>query len=261
MKLQEGQLEQFERDGYIIIPELFSQKDVSILKAEVPKVFAQKREENVREKDGQTVRTSFATHTYNKLFSQFVRHPNVLKAAEKLLGGKVYVHQFKLNAKAAFAGDVWQWHQDFGTWHRDDGMPEPKAMNLAVFLDEVNEFNGPLYLIPKSHKYGVLEAGHDTDTTSYPLWTLNQDIIKIMVEKGGIVAPKGPAGTGFFFHSCLVHASPPNISPWDRVIVYLSYNNVNNFIRRFSRPEWIAHRDFTPLEASDFSGLNAPSVS
>ncbi len=67
MKLQEGQLEQFERDGYIIIPELFSQKDVSILKAEVPKVFAQKREENVREKDGQTVRTSFATHTYNKL--------------------------------------------------------------------------------------------------------------------------------------------------------------------------------------------------
>ena len=82
MKLQEGQLEQFERDGYIIIPELFSQEDVSILKAEVPKVFAQKREENVREKDGQTVRTSFATHTYNKLFSQFVRHPNVLKAAE-----------------------------------------------------------------------------------------------------------------------------------------------------------------------------------
>ena len=34
------------------------------------------------------------------------------------------MHQFKLNAKAAFEGEVWQWHQDYGTWARDDGMPE-----------------------------------------------------------------------------------------------------------------------------------------
>ena len=68
----------------------------------------------------------------------------------------VYVHQFKLNAKAAFEGDVWQWHQDYGTWQRDDGMPDARAMNIAVFLDEVMPINGPLMLIPKSHKQGVL---------------------------------------------------------------------------------------------------------
>jgi ectoine hydroxylase len=45
-----------------------------------------------------------------------------------------------------------------------------------------------------------------------------------------------------------VHASPPNISPWDRVIVYLSLCAVSNHIRRFKRKEWIAHRDFTPIE-------------
>ena len=248
MKLTSEQEEQFENDGYIIIRNLFSEAEIGVLKNEVPKIFLERREENVREKDGKTVRTSFATHTYNDIYAEFVRHPNVLEPAEQLLDGKVYVHQFKLNAKAAFTGDVWQWHQDFGTWHRDDDMPEPNAMNLAVFLDEVNEFNGPLYLIPKSHKYGVLDAGHDISTTSYPLWTLDGDLIRKMVEEVGIVAPKGPAGTGFFFHSCLVHASPPNISPWDRLIVYLSYNNVKNHIRQFKRPEWIAHRDFTPLE-------------
>ena len=248
MQLTDQQQKQFKDDGYLIIPDLFSGEEIAVLKREARNIFLQKREENVCEKDGDTVRTSFATHTYNEIYAKFVCHPNVLEPAQQLLQGKVYVHQFKLNAKAAFTGDVWQWHQDFGTWHRDDAMPEPKAMNLAVFLDEVNEFNGPLYLIPKSHKKGVLEAGHDILTTSYPLWTLDSNQIKKLADEGGIVAPKGAPGTGFFFHSCLVHASPPNISPWDRLIVYLSYNNVDNYIRKFQRPEWIAHRDFSPLE-------------
>jgi ectoine hydroxylase len=248
MKLNDEQLQQFEDDGFVIIPELFSAEEVAVLKGEIPGIFEQRRDENFREKDGDTVRTAFATHTYNDVYANFVRHPRILEPAEQLLDGQVYVHQFKLNAKAAFNGDVWQWHQDYGTWKRDDDMPESNAMNLAVYLDEVNEFNGPLYLIPKSHKRGVLEAGHDTSTTSYPLWTLDEGLIREMVDEGGIVAPKGPAGTGFFFHSCLVHASPPNISPWHRLIVYISYNNVENYIRQFKRSEWIAHRDFTPLE-------------
>src|SRR3546814_5967569 len=73
------------------------------------------------------------------------------------------MHQFKINAKAAFDGEVWQWHQDFGTWHRDDEMPEPRAMNIALFLDEVSAVNGPLMFIPGSHRAGTLAAGHDLE--------------------------------------------------------------------------------------------------
>ena len=120
-------------------------------------------------------------------------------------------------------------------------------MNVAIFLDEVNEFNGPLMFIPGSHKHGVLPAGHDTSTTSYPLWTLDRDAIAKLVEKGGIVAPKGPAGSMILFHGCLVHASNGNMSPWPRVAVYLSLCAVSNHIRRFKRPAYIAHRDFTPI--------------
>ena len=68
-----------------------------------------------------------------------------------------------------------------------------------------------------------------------------------LVAKGGIVAPKGPPGSMLMFHGCLVHGSPPNMSPWDRVIVYLSLCAVSNHITRFKRPDWIAHRDFTPI--------------
>ncbi len=159
------------------------------------------------------------------------------------------MHQYKVNAKAAFDGDVWQWHQDFGTWHRDDGMPEPRAMNIAVFLNDVTEFNGPLMFIPGSHREGVLEAGHDLQSTSYPLWTLDKAKITELAERGGIVAPKGPAGSVIMFHGCLVHASSPNISPWGRTIVYLSLCEVSNHITKHQRPEWIAHRDFTPIRA------------
>jgi ectoine hydroxylase len=49
------------------------------------------------------------------------------------------------------------------------------------------------------------------------------------------------------FHSCLVHASTSNLSPWNRVAVYLSLCAVSNHIRRFKRPEYIAHRNFEPI--------------
>ena len=159
------------------------------------------------------------------------------------------MHQYKINAKAAFDGEVWQWHQDFGTWHRDDGMPAPRAMNIAVFLDDVTAANGPLLFLPKSHRHGVISAGHDLETTSYPLWTLDRETVSQLAAAGGCVAPTGPAGSVLMFSSLLVHASPPNISPLPRTIVYLSLCHVDNHITKFNRAEWIAHRDFTPITA------------
>ena len=157
------------------------------------------------------------------------------------------MHQYKVNAKAAFDGDIWQWHQDYGTWARDDGMPEPRAMNISVFLDEVMPINGPLMFIPGSHKSGVLPAGHDEATTSYPLWTLDHATITRLVDGRGIVAPTGKPGAVLMFHGNLVHASTANITPYPRKIVYLTLCAVSNHIRTPTRPEWIAHRDFTPI--------------
>jgi len=151
-------------------------------------------------------------------------------------------------AQLRLVRDPRQWHQDYGTWKADDDMPEARAMNLAVFMDEVNEFNGPLWFIPKSHKKGAIEASHDLTTTSYPLWVIDNDTIAKLVKQGGIVAPKGGPGSAIFFHGTLVHGSPPNMSPWDRQIIYVTYNAVSNAIRRFKRPDYIAHRDFTPID-------------
>lgn len=247
MRLSPEQLAQFDRDGYLFFPAHFSPAEMQGLQEEVPRLYAQQRPENIREKDSDSVRTNFAAHLYSEPFARLARHPRMVEPVKQLLEDDVYMHQFKINGKMAFDGDVWQWHQDFGTWLNDDLMPAPRAMNVAVFLDEVNEFNGPLQFIPGSHKLGALEAGHDTTTTSYPLWTISNDSIRRLVGQGGIVSPKGPAGSMLLFHSCLVHASGSNLSPWNRVSVYLSLCAVSNHIRRFKRPGYIAHRDFTPI--------------
>src|SRR5213076_2650633 len=101
MKLSQEQLEFFHREGWLFLPELFSPEEVNFLAREAVGIYDADRPEVWREKSG----------------------------------APLYMHQFKINAKSAFTGDVWQWHQDYGTWKRDDGMPEPRAMNVAIFLD------------------------------------------------------------------------------------------------------------------------------
>ena len=247
MRLTEQQLKDFEEQGYIFLPECFSDEEVAVLRDEAEAIYRTERKEVWREKSG-APRTAFAAHTYNEAFRLLGAHPRLIEPLEQFFGEPVYMHQFKINAKAPFDGEVWQWHQDYGTWARDDGMPAPRAMNISVFLDEVMAINGPLMFIPKSHKQGVLAAGHDKSTTSYPLWTLDNETVTRLVDQGGIVAPTGKPGSVLMFHGNLVHASPPNITPYPRKIVYLTLCAVSNHITKFTREPWIAHRDFTPIK-------------
>ena len=182
-------------------------------------------------------------------------HPRLVEPLQQMFGEGVYVHQFKINAKAAFEGDVWQWHQDYGTWARDDGMPEPRAMNISIFLDEVLPINGPLMVIPKSHKYGTLAAGQEHHVLS-ALDARSGTVTRLCADAAppggiGIVAPTGKPRAVLMFHGNLVHASPPNITPYPRKIVYLTLCAVSNHITKFTRAEWIAHRDFADRAVDD----------
>jgi ectoine hydroxylase len=253
MKLRPDLIERFDRDGYLFFPGLFTGAEMQPMLDAVPGLYARREAYNVREKGSDAVRTNFAAHLVSEPFARLARHPRMVEPVQDLLGEALYMHQFKINGKLAFEGDVWQWHQDYGTWKNDDLMPTERAMNVAIFLDDVNEFNGPLMFIPGSHRKGVIDAKHDLTTTSYPLWTVDNALIAQLVERaggknGGIVSPKGPAGSMILFHSCLVHASTSNLSPCNRVSVYLSLCAVSNHIRRFKRPEYIAQRDFAPID-------------
>ena len=108
MKLTSEQIKRFDEEGYLFFPNYFAPEETQILKASIPEVFAQRRQENVREKSGDVVRTAFAVHTYHPVFKALVHHPRFVEPAEQLLKDRTYIHQFKINGKAAFDGDVWQ---------------------------------------------------------------------------------------------------------------------------------------------------------
>ena len=255
MKLKEQQLTILERDGFLLLPDLFCLDEVRLLQSRLPALLAQEHPANIIEKSSGEVRTAMGIHLRDKVFAKLAHHPRLIEAARQIRPEALYIQQVKVNVKAAFSGEVWQWHYDFATHHHDDGVPQPLALNLHVFLDDVNEFNGPLYFIPGSHKFGAHQAVHDTATTSYPLWVVDQAVVRKMIANAEAVDPTraivsaiGKRGTGLIFFDTLVHGSPVNLSPWDRSIFSLILNPVGNAGTRHTRPDFKHHRDFTDVQ-------------
>ncbi|MEJ0069076.1 MAG: phytanoyl-CoA dioxygenase family protein [Pseudomonadota bacterium] len=247
MRLTPAQLQEFDEQGYLILPECFSETEIAALRHEALRIYATDRQEVWRESSG-APRTAFAAHNYNEAFRLLGAHPRLIEPVEQLFGEQLYMHQFKINAKAPFDGELWQWHQDYGTWARDDGMPEPRAMNISVFLDEVLPINGPLMFIRRATSRAPWPPATTRPRPRTRSGRSTRTALKQLADAGGIVAPTGKPGTVLMFHGNLVHGSTANITPYGRIIVYLTLCAVSNHIRKPTRPDWIAHRDFTPIE-------------
>ncbi len=257
MRLTPSQIERFHDRGYLVLPGLFAAEEIALLRAALPAIYKDDIPANIREKRSGEVRTAMGLHLRHPVFDKLVRHPRLIEPAFRLLGDQLYIQQVKINTKAAFEGEVWQWHYDFATHHAEDGVAAPLALNLHVFLDDVSEFNGPLWFIPGSHKRGPVPAALDIATTSYPLWCVDRATVAELVAEGGIVSATGAAGTALIFGDCLVHASPPNLSPWDRRIFSLIVNPIANAYTRTQRPDYKHHRDLTPIVPLDDDCLSA----
>lgn len=266
MRLQEEQLREYEENGFILLPGYFSPTEVEVMKTQLPAVFSEDSPRRVVEKERKTVRSVYGSHQTNPVFEVLARHPRLVEPAIELLDHSVYIYQFKINAKSAFSGDVWEWHQDYIFWNKEDGMPTAQVTNAAVFLDAVTEFNGPLFLIPGSHREGMIDSSaqaalavqqvnqHQVYQNS-PAWisnltadlkySLSRECVASLVNKYGLYCLKAQAGSVLFFHSNLVHASPSNISPFDRVVVIVTFNSTANAPRphEITRPEFLVSRD------------------
>jgi hypothetical protein len=271
MQLNQEQLKAFDDDGFLLLQDRFSPSEVDVLQGELPSLFAEDSERRVLEKGTDVVRSVYGCHATNEVFRRLACHPRLVEPAMQILGGPVYVYQFKVNAKIAFVGDVWEWHQDFIFWQREDGVENPQLVTIAIFLDEVTEFNGPLLFVPGSHHVGVIEpprtGGVPEGYEGSPDWISNltadlkysvgKSSLAQLVSKGGLTAPKGPAGSALFFHCNTVHGSAPNMSPFDRKIVLVTYNRVDNAPRKQKRPEFLVSRDFTPITSVADNALQA----
>lgn len=266
MRFSDAQLREFDEQGVLLVPELFSADEIARLNAELPSLMAVEGPKVLGEQNSEAVRSVIAPHHNSALFSALSRHPRIVQPAMQYLSGDVYMHQFKVNTKAAHDGEIWHWHQDYRTWYEDDGMPEPNVVNAAIFLDDVTEFNGPMMLIPGSHRRGRIDATESfervpeygrlaADAVGSPY---SHALIDALIEEHGLVSAKGVAGSCLFFHGCTLHGSPPNMSPWSRNLVFASLNHVDNYLRAPTRPDFLALRDFSAIECLQDDCLSDP---
>ena len=247
MQLNDADISSFYENGILFFPGLLDPNDIMQLRAELDEILDLDRPEILREKHSNRVRCAFAPHTYSKNYYQLMQHPSIVGPVRQLLGGDIYLHQFSINPKAAFVGEAWGWHQDYATWQIENKIAHPELINVGVFLDEVTEFNGPLFFILGSHKQGVIRPEIDAESTSYVLLGVDNNAITDLSRDHGLFSPKGPPGSVWMFHSNLVHASNANLSATRRALCTICYNRVDNLPKEHPRAEWEAHSDFTPI--------------
>jgi len=256
--LSAAQCVAFDRRGYIELEFWFERAELTSMMDEAQRLMqsdAQLSSETlILEPDSKVVRSVFHIHEQSRLFRRLATDSRLVGAAQQLLGDDVYIHQSRLNYKTGFSGKEFYWHSDFETWHIEDGMPSMRALSMSIALTENTEYNGPLLVMPGSHKtyvrcVGATPDGHYKKSLRRQEYGVpDQASLRLLYERGGIASSKGVAGTITIFDCNIMHGSSSNISPLPRSNVFIVYNSVSNkltapFGGTVPRPEFIAVRD------------------
>lgn len=250
-------LARYDAQGFMARPSLLMPAEVSAINADLAGWMADPAvaslDETITEPGSGAVRSIFRIHELHARFDALARDPRLLDAARQILGGDVYLHQSRVNFKPGFAGKDFYWHSDFETWHVEDGMPRMRALSVSVALTDNHHVNGPLMLMPGSHRTFVACAGRTPDhhykasLKKQEYGVPDHDSLRTLAAQGGIEAPIGPAGTAVFFDCNTMHGSNGNITPFARSNVFFVYNSVDNrladpYCGLTPRPEYIATR-------------------
>ena len=250
--------QQYDQQGFLILEDVFTEKEVHYFQQELECMRNDEHrkvaEETITESGSGDIRSIFNVHENNALFKKLACDIRLAGLAQYLLDDGIYIHQSRVNYKPEFRGKEFYWHSDFETWHVEDGMPRMRALSMSITLTENYEHNGPLMLIPNSHKdYAVCEG--DTPTEHYKSSLKKQEYgvpsdasLHQLLEKGGkIVTATGKPGSVIIFDCNIMHGSNSNITPYPRSNVFFVYNAVSNrvtepFSNNPPRPEYICAR-------------------
>jgi ectoine hydroxylase len=258
----EAQAAQFDAAGYLVLENLFAADELALLQAESGRLLADPAALDpgtvVTERDGDEVRSVIRIHDQSPVMRRLAADQRLAGLARFLLGDEVYVHQSRLNYKPGFQGKEFYWHSDFETWHVEDGMPRMRALSMSILLAANTPNNGPLMLMPGSHRTFLTCVGETPD--NHYLSSLKKQEYGVPDEDGltalaaahGIVAPLGAPGTVIVFDCNVMHGSNGNITPFPRANAFIVYNAVSNrleapFGAPAPRPTFIADRAFRPI--------------
>ena len=169
------------------------------------------------------------------LFWEFARDSVMADLAADVVGPDVVFRECLINFKWAGGGQEVKWHQDIPFYPHTNLSPT----QFLVFLGDVTAAQGPLTVVPKSHK-GPIFDHYDRDDRwigAIPDHRLGEIPLDQAIEL------TGPAGTVTLHHSAMVHGSAPNLSDQGRPVLILGYNGAD--ARPYTAPAYPSSHDGT----------------
>ena len=148
-----------------------------------------------------------------------MRDSPLVDAAAQLVGPNLAVNNVKLNTKQPGAGTKVGFHQDFAyEAHSNDDM-----LAALLFVDDVTLDNGPLEVVPATHRGPIFDHWQDGVFTGT---IADRDLAGL----GEPVACFGPAGSACLMHTRLVHGSAANLAEHPRTLAIFSYRSEDSRI-------------------------------
>ena len=255
--LSETELARYDRDGFLVIPGFLDEATVHRFREDLRAYEADdsvlSAEGTICEPGKQEIRSIFGIHELSARFDRLTRDPRLLAMVHQLLGSDAYIHQSRINYKPGFHGKGFDWHSDFETWHAEDGMPRMRAVSVSITLTDNSPFNGPLMLVPGSHRTFLPCVGrtpedhYHSSLKKQQLGVPGDQQLQQMINRYGIQAPTGGPGSLIIFECNTLHGSNANMSPWARSNLFFVYNSVENqltqpFCGNRPRPEFLGNR-------------------
>jgi ectoine hydroxylase-related dioxygenase (phytanoyl-CoA dioxygenase family) len=206
------EVESYRRDGYIVVPDVLNAAELAQLQGVIDGWIAAAAAvdahtalydlEPSHSRAQPRVRRIKTPHRQHPLFDALPRHPKVLAILAKLIAPDLRLHGSKLNMKAPGYGSPVEWHQDWAFYpHTNDDI-----LAIGVMLDDMEPSNGPLMVVPGSHRGPI----HDHHADG--LFCGAIDPQAIATETARAVCLTGRAGAMSFHHVRALHGSALNTS-------------------------------------------------
>ncbi|WP_159475095.1 phytanoyl-CoA dioxygenase family protein [Dyadobacter sp. 3J3] len=220
------QIEQYHRDGYLILKGFFDEAEVKKLyHVAIEDDAVSKNAINVNDSSGKRSKLSLWYKPGDDIYGLLTRGVTLVGAVDNLLEGDSAVCHFhsKLMQKEPRVGGAWEWHQDYGYWYKNEFLLPNQMMSVMVAITEANKANGCLQVIKGSHQMGRVEHGFSGEQVG-----ASQRFVDLSLKTMELVYVELEAGDTLFFHSNLFHRSEANLSDRPRWSMISCYNRARN---------------------------------
>ena len=151
--LSTEQREAYERDGYVAVPDVFPSEELAALDAELDRLIAIPG----NDAGGHRAGWIYAVAQRSELTRHFAEDERLQALIEDLVFPGIAIHSTKLVTKLPNSDDICHWHQDEAFYTKPDD-PETFAqrrMSVWVPLQDTDQHNGCLWVVPGSHRWGI----------------------------------------------------------------------------------------------------------